>query len=394
MAAGLGDTLRIEPNLVRIAFVLLGLAGGVGLALYVGAYFLMRAPDEDAPPAAVRAESDPVQVAALAAVVVGLLLLVRALGWWPGDALMVPLAAAAVGLGLLWVRPGDPEVSEVPDLPVWLSKLPPAAAESVKVLVGTRRGAVTRLAVGAFLVFTGMLVLLGGLRSWELVRVGVLAPLVVTLGLALALGPGLWHMATELTEERRERIRSQERAEMGAHLHDSVLQTLALVQRRADDPREVVRLARRQERELRAWLLDPNPDTDTAPESLGIALERAAADLEEQHGIPVEVVRVRDCPLDEHLQPLLQAAREAMLNAIRHSGAASVSVYLEVEPEKVTVFVRDTGRGFDLAAVAPDRRGVAESIVGRLARNGGTATVRTAPGEGTQVELVLPRVSS
>jgi signal transduction histidine kinase len=221
-------------------------------------------------------------------------------------------------------------------------------------------------------------------------RGGLFAGAVVASGIALAIGPALIRLGRELVEERRERIRSEERADVAAHLHDSVLQTLALVQRRADDPREVVRLARRQERELRAWLLGGDADSPPAATSLGRALEGVAAEVEDECGVPVEVVRVRDCPLD-NLEPLLLASREAMLNAARHSGAPDVSVYLEVEPHRATVFVRDRGRGFDPASVPADRGGIAASIVGRMARRGGTAAIRSAPGDGTEVELVLPR---
>jgi signal transduction histidine kinase len=194
-----------------------------------------------------------------------------------------------------------------------------------------------------------------------------------------------------LVLERQERIRADERADVAAHLHDSVLQTLALVQRRANDPKEVVRLARMQERELRAWLLAggsaPAPDTEA---SVGVALEELAAAVEAERSVPVEVVRVRDCPA-EGLEPLLLAAREAMVNAAQHSGASSVSVYLEVEPDKATVFVRDRGKGFDVAAVPADRGGITNSIVGRMTRAGGKATVRSTRGEGTEVELEMSR---
>ncbi|HYL51104.1 MAG TPA: ATP-binding protein, partial [Acidimicrobiia bacterium] len=190
---------------------------------------------------------------------------------------------------------------------------------------------------------------------------------------------------------RRERIRADERAEVAAHLHDSVLQTLALVQRRANDPREVVRLARMQERELRSWLLAGGGPADTnGSASLGVALEEVAAAVEAERGVPVEVVRVRDCPFDG-MEALVLAAREAIVNAAQHSGANSVSVYLEVEADEATIFVRDRGSGFELGGVPDDRGGIRNSIVGRMTRAGGHAAVRSTPGEGTDVELVLPR---
>jgi signal transduction histidine kinase len=151
-----------------------------------------------------------------------------------------------------------------------------------------------------------------------------------------------------------------------------------------------------QERELRAWLLSGGESngaaSDSADGSVGTALDALAAEVETEHGVPVEVVRVRDCPA-AGLQPLLQAAREAIVNAVRHSGAPTVSVYLEVEPQTVSIFVRDRGQGFDPDAVAPDRRGISGSIVDRLARAGGNALVRSTPGEGTEIELSLPRIA-
>jgi signal transduction histidine kinase len=165
-----------------------------------------------------------------------------------------------------------------------------------------------------------------------------------------------------------------------------------MVQRRADQPREVVRLARKQERELRMWLLSGRrAEAATESGSFGAALSALAAELEDIHGVPVEIVQVRDCDLDERLSPLLLAAREAISNAQRHSGAGKVSVYSEVGASDVAVYVRDRGRGFDRERVAPDRRGVTESIEGRMARSGGRATVRTTRDEGTEVELVMPR---
>jgi signal transduction histidine kinase len=273
-------------------------------------------------------------------------------------------------------------------LPTWL---PPGAAAAVDVL-GTRRGVLVRAIAGALLVLGGLAVLFGTSESWAAVRGGIVAVIVIACGLALAMGPWLWRLGAELVDERRQRIRSDERAEVAAHLHDSVLQTLAMVQRRADQPREVVRLARKQERELRTWLLTGRRVDNGAPAgTIGAALGALGAELEETHGIPVEVVQVRDCDLDDHLGALLLAAREAISNAQRHSGAGTVSVYCEVDPAAVSVFVRDRGRGFDRATVAHDRRGIAESIEGRMTRHGGHATVRSAPGDGTEVELTMPR---
>ena len=174
---------------------------------------------------------------------------------------------------------------------------------------------------------------------------------------------------------------------MAAHLHDSVLQTLAMMQRRAGDPAEVAALARRQERELRAWLAGrPAPGQSTR---LAGALEAAAAEVEESHGVPVEVVVVGDRELDRGHEAVVAAAREAMTNAAKFGGGSPVDVYAESADSRTQVFVRDRGPGFDVDAVPADRRGVRESIVGRMERHGGRARVTSAPGAGTEVEIVL-----
>ena len=390
VASGLGAYLGIDANIVRLAFVVLSLAGGIGLILYGAAWLILDAPSSDAAPP--RAEPDVVQTIALGAVVLGLLLMARETGAWPGDAIVWPLACAAVGLGLLWMRTGAAD--ERPEPPEWpiLERLPPAAAEAVTVVLGTRRGAIARVLTGAVLVGIGIVVLIASVESLSTLRTGFLATLIVLVGLGLVLGPGLMRLTGLLASERRERIRADERADVAAHLHDSVLQTLALVQRRADDPREVVRLARMQERELRSWLLSGQtaPNANGSAQSLGEALEATAADVEAEYGVPVEVVRVRDCPIDG-LEPLLLASREGMLNAARHSGSDQVSVYAEVRDDSALVWVRDRGRGFDPASIPDDRGGVAQSIIGRMTRSGGTAQVHSRPGEGCELELSMPR---
>jgi len=210
---------------------------------------------------------------------------------------------------------------------------------------------------------------------------------VVVGGLVLVSSPWWITMTTDLRAERTARIRSQERAEVAAHLHDSVLQTLTLIQKASASPSEVTRLARGQERELRNWLYAERHDGGT----FAAALERTAAEVEDVLAVPVDVVVVGDCPLDERVGALVAAAREAVVNAAKHSGAPSVDVYAEVEPSIVSVFVRDRGHGFDPSAVPEDRHGLSGSVVGRMERHGGTAVVRSTPGSGTEVQLELPR---
>ncbi len=212
-------------------------------------------------------------------------------------------------------------------------------------------------------------------------------------GLALAIfaflvvfGPWFVRLGRSLASERSARIREQERAEMAAHLHDSVLQTLALIQNRATDAHEVATLARRQERELRRWLFDRSP---AGGDSIKAVMERVAAEVEELHGIPIEVVVVGDVPVDTRLDALVQAAREAMTNAAKFAGSGRVDLYVEVCEGRVEAFVRDRGVGFDPAAIPQDRRGVRDSILARMQRHGGRGTVHSAPGQGTEVVLVM-----
>jgi hypothetical protein len=250
----------------------------------------------------------------------------------------------------------------------------------------TRRASLARIGVGVLLVVSGVGAFLAASDAFSAVRQGVLASAAIVGGLALITGPFWVRMGRDLATERRQRIRSEERADMAAHLHDSVLQTLALIQRNADDPRAVVTMARRQERELRGWLFENEVDQPGA-ETLAGALSRAGAEVEGLHGVTVDVVAVGDLPLDDRLRALVAAAREAMVNAAKWSGDENVSVYAEVRDGEASVFVRDWGAGFELDAVAPDRHGVRESIIERMARHGGKAAVRTSPGEGTEVEL-------
>ena len=212
---------------------------------------------------------------------------------------------------------------------------------------------------------------------------------IIATVLGLLVVPWFVRLGSSLSLERAARIREQERAEVAAHLHDSVLQTLALIQKRAGDPREVAGLARQQERELRSWLLErPDPGEGA---SVAAALERAAAEVEELHRVPIEVVTVGDAPLNGRLEAIVQAAREAMTNAAKFASSERVDLYAEVEPDRVEVFVRDRGVGFDPDGIPPDRRGVRDSIVGRMERHNGHAAVNSSLGEGTEVELVMER---
>jgi signal transduction histidine kinase len=291
---------------------------------------------------------------------------------WFSDAFVWPLLLAGVGLAVIWRQAGADERSSL-----------------LRVVdLRLRRAALARVAVGVVLVVLGVGAFLAASDAFSAVRQGVLATAGIVGGLALITGPFWLRMGRDLTSERRRRIRSEERAEVAAHLHDSVLQTLALIQRNAEDPRAVVTMARRQERELRGWLFENEQDQPDA-QTLAAALARAGEEVEGLHGVTIDVVAVGDLPLDDRVRALVAAAREAMVNAAKWSGDASVSVYAEVRDGEASVFVRDWGAGFDLDSVAADRHGVRESIVDRMARHGGKAVIKTSPGEGTEVELRL-----
>jgi signal transduction histidine kinase len=251
---------------------------------------------------------------------------------------------------------------------------------------------VARLCIGAALLAGGGVTLLLGHPGRLLLRqLGGVA--LVIAAIVVILGPWWLHIARDLVVERQARARAEERADMASQLHDSVLQTLALIQRRADDPQKVVQLARAQERDLRAMLFEGRAPGSLGGEGMTLAegVRLIQQEVEAQHGTAVEAVTVSDCDLDDNLTALLAAAREATVNAVKWSGAPVVSMFAEVEPAEVSIFVRDRGRGFDPDAVPGDRKGVAESIRGRMARRGGTATIRSVQGEGTEVSLKMPR---
>jgi signal transduction histidine kinase/phage shock protein PspC (stress-responsive transcriptional regulator) len=391
VCAGLARTLGIDPLLLRIAFVVATVAGGLGLPLYLAAWATMP-PASGGPPLTARLRTSPGtwQIAAgIGCLTLGIGLTARALGIWWNDAIVWPFVLAVTGGAIVWRQSTAPSIAV--EAPAAKPRERPAAepdgashrfdAQHLRQIY--QGGFGVALVVGAALLFLQANGALTGARDL------VLSFVVVALGLGLVLLPFWLRLARGLAAERSARIRSQERAEVAAHLHDSVLQTLALVQKRADDPRAVATLARRQERELRAWLSagpEARPD-----ERLADALQAAAAEIEDRFGTPVEVVAVGDRDLDERARALVGATREALANAARHAGAPGtpISLFLEVADGRTEVFVRDRGRGFDPAAVPADRRGVRESIVGRMARHGGRAAVHSTPGEGTEVELVL-----
>jgi signal transduction histidine kinase len=337
VCAGIARALGVDATLVRLVFAVLALAGGAGILLYLALWAYARA--------------RRVWLTALLAFVAGALVL-GAIGL-SGSGIL-GIALVVVGLWVALRRGG----SLRPDAPVsyW----------------------------GLGLAALGVAIAVPGSTPT------LLPPAAVAAALALLAGPWLWRLALDRDAERAARVRSDERAEVAARVHDSVLQTLALVQRHAEEPQRVSALARRQERELRGWLYGDLPLGNGAA-SLEAALSTAAADVEEIHGVRVELASAGDCPVDDRVEAVVLAAREAMTNAAKFAGVDEIDVYAEVTEEAVAVFVRDRGSGFDRAAVPAGRRGLVESIEGRLERAGGRATIASAPGEGTEVELRLPR---
>jgi len=386
VCAGLARAMGLDPLIVRVAIVALTVAGGTGALVYVAAWLLLPEEGSDrslAQSAATDRGKDLGEVLAIGAIVLGVILLVRSTGIWFNDALVWPLLLAGVGLAVIWRQAGAEDRSSVLRV---VDRLPRPGTAAPPLDVRSRRAALARVALGVVLVVSGVGAFLAASDAFSAVRQGLLATAGIVAGLALITGPFWVRMGRDLTQERRQRIRSEERAEVAAHLHDSVLQTLALIQRNADDPRAVVTMARRQERELRGWLFENDQELPGA-DTLAAALARAGEEVEGLHGVSIDVVAVGDLPLDDRLRALVAAAREAMVNAAKWSGDDTVSVYAEVRDGAASVFVRDWGAGFDPATVAPDRHGVRESIVDRMARHGGHAVVRSTQGEGTEVEL-------
>lgn len=380
VCGGVAEAFGIDPLVVRVAAIALALAGGAGAVAYVAGWLLLPREGEGeslVEAARRRRRLDSAEMLALGAIVLGVVLLVRAAGLWFNDAIVWPVALAGFGLAVIWRQADGDERSSLTGLVGRLD-------------VRSRRVALARVAAGVVLVVTGVSAFLAASKAFSAVRQALFATAGIVVGLAVISGPWWLRLGRDLAKERRDRIRSEERAEMAAHLHDSVLQTLALIQRTADDPRAVVAMARRQERELRGWLYENQAGASARPGMLSAALALTAEEVEGLHGVQAEVVTVGDCVVDDRLTALLAAAREAMVNAARWSGVTAMSVYGEVRDGQVSVYVRDWGRGFDVNAVGRDHHGIRESIKARMARHGGAAVVRATPGEGTEVQLRMP----
>ncbi len=396
VARGLAGHLGLPVSWVRVVFVALFMAEGMGALLYAAFWFIVplgvggvdatRANASAGAPGLLGKargrtgrKADRGQILALLTLLAGAAVVASKFQLGRANAYVWPILLIGAGVALVWRQADNARRAQWREMGRRKGLLPFVRGAAGVVLVG----------VGV----TGIVVLQSSVRH---LGMALQAALAVLVGIALLAGPYLVRLTQDLSEERLMRIRAQERAEVAAHVHDSVLHTLTLIQRNAEDPREVARLARAQERELRAWLYKPEgrgKDEEQEPDTLAEAVRKAAAEVEDHHGVPIEVVVVGDCPLDERLGAQMQAAREAMVNAAKYGGeGGAVQVYAEVEGRTVFVSVRDRGPGFDLDAVPGDRMGVRESIIGRMQRNGGTARLRSAPDGGTVVELEAERL--
>jgi signal transduction histidine kinase/phage shock protein PspC (stress-responsive transcriptional regulator) len=367
VASGWADRWGVEPTVVRAAVGLLTLVGGLGAVLYGIAAVASTDSLPEPPPRPVGVDRWR-REAAIGCATAAILLLARSIGLWPGDGIMVPAAAIAIGISVVWStgRVGRPTPTG------WSLRALQILAGLVLLVAG----------VASLASRTGGLGAIGASASAIAVVVG---------GLAIFAAPALGRLLRRLDAERAARIREDERATVAAHLHDSVLQSLVLMQR-TNDPRRMTAIARRQERELRSWLYGTTHDGE--PASLHAAIDTVAVAIEDDHDVRVEAVVVGDQPLDDAARALVAAVREAVVNAARHAGVDRVDVFVEADDAELTGFVRDTGKGFDAADVAQDRRGISESIIGRVQRVGGTAVLSSHPGAGTEVEIRVPRSRS
>lgn len=396
VAAGLAAHLAFPVLWVRTFFVATAFLGGFGILLYAGLWvflpsgqsFEVSAPGLES---ATRTGKRPGRRSRLRdagpAVALGALFFGVVLGFegiFGQGVLFWPVVLGVAGIALLW-RQADEAQRER-----WVDSS--GRIDPFRAVFGNGGwAAYTRIAAGLGLVLTALIVFAVVAGQARFAVPVLVAGLLGLLGLALVVGPWVVRLVDDLGAERAERVRTQERADMAAHLHDSVLQTLALIQKNSQDATTVARLARSQERDLRQWLFEA--DTADATTLAG-ALKEMAADVESQHPVVVDVVTVGDCDLDEALRPIVLATREAVVNVAKHAGTQRADVFAETTATAVDVFVRDRGAGFDLDAVATDRQGVRSSIVDRMVRHGGRADVRSAPGDGTEVRLHMPRTPS
>ena len=385
VASGVAEHLGLPVLAVRIAFVLLLAFSGLGLMLYAAFWAVLpqQQPTGEAP-----ARRDLGALLPFVAIGLGVMLvqaLVFGVASVAGTAGWL-VAVIVVGAGVIWHQ-ADPARRQQ-----WSETFPQVPWLGAVVAENDRRMFMLRFIGGAVLVAVGIIGVVAVYApsdNLDAVLNGVMFALIGLAGVGVVTAPLLSRTFSQLRTEREGRIREQERAELAAMIHDQVLHTLALIQRNAGDVKAVQRLARGQERSLRNWLYRP---TASPTERFAAAIEQAAAEVEDTYAITVETVVVGDIECNEQVGALVAAAREALVNAARHAGVQTVSLYAEVEDDELSVFVRDRGAGFDLDSVENHRHGVRGSIMGRMQRHGGRAEIRSAPGDGTEVRLTMPSV--
>ncbi len=380
VSAGVAEHLGVGVLPVRIAFIVGTWFNGAGLIAYLllWRFLPLQQPEmspglESATRRGLRSRSRPaapevLQGVALTAIGVGVLVFLQAAGRGIDGSLLVPVLIAVLGVAVIWRQFDDASLGR------WMRQTSGAAFAA-------------RVGVGVILVALAATYVITQDRGWGAVLDLGSAAVIAVLGVALILGPWLYQLSGDLSDERRERVRSQERADVAAHLHDSVLQTLALLQKNPADAAQVATLARRQERELRSWLYGSD---EAVGDRFGATLRGVAAEVEDAHEVAIETVVVGDAPMGPDVMALVRAAREAMVNASKHASVDRIDVYAEIDGETASVFVRDRGTGFDPDQIADDRMGVRRSIIDRVERHRGTAVIRSAPGEGTEVRLSVP----
>ncbi len=393
VCSGLAAHLNWPVLVVRVGFVLLSASMGVGVVVYLVLWLALplaaATPDAPGIDAATRGglrtaqqrHRVPADLGAMSAVVLlgaGLLWFVQSAGLGLPTWALWPALAGTAGLMLIWWQADHLPNRGLTDLAGWRRLLAPLIAHWSRIV---------RIVLGLLGLSTAVALIVIALPDLPEATRTLLVLAMAVAALVLAAAPWFIRVRRSLTTIREQKMVAGARADMAAHLHDSVLQTLALIQRQANDPKAVAALARRQERELRAWLYGETSDAATVK----AALVASAAEVEDDHGVDVDIVVVGDRELDADLRPLVQAAREAMVNAAKHAGVAKVDVYAEVDDDSVEVFVRDRGQGFEIEQIPADRMGVRGSIVERLRRAGGNATIRSGPGEGTEVRLEMKR---
>ncbi|AKK02384.1 ATP-binding protein [Corynebacterium epidermidicanis] len=382
VAAGLAVQLKTNPLFVRLALLFSAFFGGAGLWFYMLLWIFTKPAnpiqDEEAVKTLEMATaqasaskklpqfSRAANLSLVALGIVGAFLSIALVTGFRG-ANLLSVVVVGVGALLLW-RVYDQGID---------------ALTAPRSIVG--------IVAGTVLVLSGIMFITVNWTSPAMFGATLAAVLLTLAGAALLAVPLVVRMWQRINEEREEKAVAAERADIASRLHDSVLQTLALIQKRAEDPAEVARLARGQERELRQWLFGTQDNMSGGAATVFKAIELACGEVEDMFSVRIAPVLVgSDCALNDISQAGILAAREAMVNAAKHSGQTTVDVYAEAFGDTLDIFVRDRGVGFDPAKVDPSRHGLTDSIRARVERAGGTVSIKTAPGEGVEVHLSLP----